>query len=203
MQCAHCQKPTAPSSARCAHCGALQTAIARPPVIACPHCAVDTDVFAFGSLILDICADCGGTWFDTSELRASHADARALPDTEVREALRARLPRRGQVEQRVYVACPVCQKTLIPRAHPHLGGVVAHTCVAHGAWVSRTSLLRLLAEVEKHGAPQLAARQERLAQLEKSKLERERAERIRRDQAASARGDSFGDEGSSSFIWWD
>lgn len=111
-----------------------------------------------GGLELDICASCGSTWFDRTELEAARDAADALMGAEFRAVMRALSPASDATDFRTYVGCPVCDVPLVRRAHPHVGGVVAHACPEHGAWVERRHLLRLLQEIELHGAAELSKR---------------------------------------------
>ena len=46
----------------CAKCGET------PPLLGCPRCSAEMERFENGGVLLDQCAACRGTWFDTGEI---------------------------------------------------------------------------------------------------------------------------------------
>jgi Zn-finger nucleic acid-binding protein len=173
MLCPHCGNPASPLARLCAHCGKVaQPATARSPaVIQCPRCNSDAEFVSLGSIDIDSCASCGNLWFDNLELeRVSHA-ADGAAGTDLRDALRALGPRRAVGLGPSVVRCPFCPEELVRRTHPEVPDVVAHVCTAHGAWLERSFLLRLLDDLETASLATLRARDARLV-AERAALQR-------------------------------
>ena len=157
------------TAAKCPHCGLRVSAppSRSEPNVSCPHCATPANAVRLGPVELDVCPDCGSTWFDTAELESTRDAADGLAGDAFRAAVRDLRPRLATLDARAYVDCPVCCTPLALRAHPQVAGVVAHACSDHGAWVQRPHLLRLLDELEKVGATELARRRRTLADVER------------------------------------
>jgi Zn-finger nucleic acid-binding protein len=127
--------------------------------VSCPQCISAATLINCGSLELDICGRCHGTWFDRSELDAF---VQAVDDpsggADFREAIRLAVSGRSSTAERTYLECPLCKQTLLRRVHARVTGAIAHTCTVHGSWVQGPDLLKVLAAVEDYGASGSAAR---------------------------------------------
>lgn len=160
MRCPHCSKSVATHNGNCVHCGRpVQALLERPrAIIQCPRCALDAEIISLGPVDVDSCATCGNMWFDNSELERATAAADGTVGADLRDAVRALIPIRSAAPGPSTVPCPFCMAALVRRSHPTVPDVVAHVCSAHGAWLERTHLLRLLEDIEAQGLTALRAR---------------------------------------------
>jgi hypothetical protein len=110
---------------------------AREPVGYCPRCRGRLEPRAIGSVDLDCCSECGGSFVAAPELSALVHDrptALALAtDLASRVIMSPARPLRG--------SCPVCSRALAARVVGRLGAR-AHVCKAHGAWFEHEELFR-------------------------------------------------------------
>jgi len=102
-------------------------------------------------------------WFDSSELERASAAADGAAGADLRDAVRALVPSRSLPSGPAIVACPFCEAALIRRNHPTVPGVVAYVCSMHGAWLERTSLVKLIEDIEAMGLEGVRARDDRRA----------------------------------------
>ena len=135
-----------------------------------------------GPLELDVCENCGATWFDANEVEGACDAAGSATGADFRLAVRELRVRTESLELRPYLNCPVCQRSLRRRVHPEFAGVAAFACTEHGAWLERRHLLRLIAEVEQHGSSEARRRAGRRADLEAQKHRANERARSERDQ---------------------
>lgn len=98
------------------------------PVLACPRDGGPTEQRIESGVPLDVCASCGGVWFDAKELRV------VAGDREV-ERLATRI---GEFPRASALRCPRCTGACVASA---IGEVEVDTCtVCHGAWLDRGEL---------------------------------------------------------------
>lgn len=116
--------------------------LAREPIGYCPRCRGRLEPRAVGSVDLDRCGECGGTFVGAAELSALVHDrptALALAvDLAARSAKAPARPLRG--------SCPVCARALSARVVGRLGAR-ALTCKEHGAWFEHDELFRTAKQV--------------------------------------------------------
>lgn len=105
----------------------------------CPVCRVPTYVVEHDHIELDLCADCGGTWFDAGELEllledgAHTALAAAATDEAVRD-------------------CPLCRKKMTKANIGPGRRVLIDTCPAGcGLWFDADELKELTADLAQDG----------------------------------------------------
>jgi len=99
-------------------------------------------------------------WFDNSELERASSASDGATGEDLRDAVRALIPARTFASGPPIVGCAFCPNDLHRRYHPTVPGVVAQVCGAHGAWLERVHLLKLLDDIETHGLDDLRTREE-------------------------------------------
>nr|MBA3397384.1 zf-TFIIB domain-containing protein [Deltaproteobacteria bacterium] len=163
----------------------------RPRVLFCPRCNVLLDMFDPG---VEVCPRCEGVWLARSVLDVSGA----------------RWPAGPQVWWRNELECPDC---LVDGTRTRMGArtsgeLIVDQCPAHGVWLDRGELARIMTDPGAHGAQalrdrfsavaptpeQLVVRRERwraeqeqrrlAAELERQRLEDELAHRAAAEDAA-------------------
>ena len=144
----------------CANCGAEAT---REPVeetkpLKCPRCREDLEALRLGSTTARVCAQCGGLWLDPESLQAL-ANARE-ERAGVVSVLTARVPLNAATQDVVrYIPCPRCDKLMNRSNFARSSGVILDVCKAHGVWLDRGELQRVLGFVESGGLTIARARE--------------------------------------------
>lgn len=112
--------------------------VAREPIGYCPRCRGRLDARAVGSVDLDTCGECGGTFVQSPELSA------LVHDRPTALALAADLAVRKTPPPPAHAlrgSCPICARALSARVVRRLGAR-AMTCKEHGAWFEHDELAR-------------------------------------------------------------
>lgn len=136
----------------CAHCGAEATRehMDEDKPLKCPRCREDMQALRLGSVTARECAQCGGLWLDPESLQAL-ANARE-ESAGVVSALAARVPLDTTPPDVVrYVPCPRCDKLMNRSNFARSSGVILDVCKAHGVWLDRGELQRVIHFVESGG----------------------------------------------------
>ncbi len=176
-RCPGCGAPAAADSAACAYCGAALATVTCPSCfaamfvgsrfcarcgaeavrglrdetpLACPRCAEEMQAISLGPTAVQECRACGGVWLDPGTLQAL-CDARER-HADVVSALAARVPTAAMPPETVrYVPCPQCRKLMNRVNFAKSSGVVLDVCKAHGVWLDRGELQRVIGFVEGGG----------------------------------------------------
>lgn len=136
----------------CAHCGAEATRkhVEEEKPLKCPRCREDLQALRLGSTTARECAQCGGLWLDPESLQKL-ANARE-ESAGVVSALAARVPLNAAPQDVVrYIPCPRCGKLMNRSNFARSSGVILDVCKAHGVWLDRGELQRVLGFVESGG----------------------------------------------------
>ncbi len=136
----------------CAHCGAEATRerVEEDNPLKCPRCREDMQALRLGITTARECAQCGGLWLDPESLQKL-ANAREESAGVVSE-LAARVPLNTAPPDVVrYIPCPRCDKLMNRSNFARSSGVILDVCKAHGVWLDRGELQRVLAFVESGG----------------------------------------------------
>ena len=152
VTCASCFAPMFAGSRFCAHCGAEATRehVDEEKPLKCPRCREDMQALRLGSVTARECAQCGGLWLDPASLQAL-ATARE-EGAGVVSALAARVPQNTTPPDVVrYVPCPRCDKLMNRSNFARSSGVILDVCKAHGVWLDRGELQRVIHFVESGG----------------------------------------------------
>lgn len=103
-----------------------------------------------GGVTAHECAQCGGLWIDPESLQRL-ASARE-ESAAVVSALAARVPVNTMPPDVVrYVPCPRCDKLMNRSNFARSSGVILDVCKAHGVWLDRGELQRVIGFVESGG----------------------------------------------------
>lgn len=165
----------------CARCGAEATraVVEDAAPLDCPRCASPLQALALAAVAVRECSACGGLWLDPNGLQKlcdAHEEHAAVVS-----ALESRVPANATAQDTVrYIPCPQCRKLMNRVNFAHSSGVIMDVCKAHGAWLDRGELQRVMAFVDHGGLA--AARQHELEQLDD---ERRRLEIARSGGSAS------------------
>lgn len=161
----------------CARCGAEATrdVLDEATPLPCPRCKESLQALRLGATTVRECAACGGLWLDPATLQAL-CDARE-EHAGVVSTLAARVPTQPAPDTVRYIPCPRCAKLMNRVNFARASGVVMDVCKAHGVWLDRGELQRVVGFVDQGG---LAVARER----EREQLVEER----RRLDAAKAAG---------------
>lgn len=172
--CRNCGGRTAEIARKCVHCGAEVERVAaapfRDPVIDCPGCGGDAAVISLCGIEIDVCSECGGAWFDRTELdRFAEGVSEESARDDAREvlALPARRRAYGVTEVR-YLDCPICRMRVMRRNYKSVSGVIVDACDAHGCFLEREDLVQLVTVLAEEGLEGLERRAKKVA------IERER-----------------------------
>jgi len=144
----------------CAHCGAEATRehVEEDKPLKCPRCREDLQALRLGRTTARECAQCGGLWLDPESLQAL-ANARE-ESAGVVSALAARMPLNAVAPDVVrYIPCPRCDKLMNRSNFARSSGVILDVCKAHGVWLDRGELQRVLGFVESGGLTVARARE--------------------------------------------
>lgn len=158
VTCASCFAPMFAGSRFCARCGAeaKRDVIADATPLKCPRCREEMQALRLGATAVRECAACGGLWLEPEQLQQL-ANAREA-QAEVMNVLTTRMPTVTVMDTVRYVPCPTCGKLMNRSNFAHSSGVVLDVCKAHGVWLDRGELQRVL---EFIGAGGLAAARRR------------------------------------------
>lgn len=147
----------------CRTCGAEATreTVEDETPLECPRCAESLQTLRLGSTTVRECAACGGLWVDPASLQAL-CDTREA-NAGIASELASRVPTQAATPDTVrYIPCPRCAKLMNRVNFAKTSGVVMDVCKAHGVWLDRGELQRVVGFVELGG---LAAARERDRQL--------------------------------------
>jgi Zn-finger nucleic acid-binding protein len=136
----------------CANCGveATREHVDENTPLKCPRCREDMQALRLGSTTARECAQCGGLWLDPESLQKL-ANARE-ESAGVVSALAARVPLNAAPPDVVrYIPCPRCDKLMNRSNFARSSGVILDVCKAHGVWLDRGELQRVLGFVESGG----------------------------------------------------
>ncbi len=107
----------------------------------CPHCAVDLQRIPLKNVYVWTCAECGGAWFNVSDLEEAIIKKYSLSHLPA--------PAQGQMpktELSSRLICPICQGSvgLISIKSLAGGSIATEACtVCHGRWLSGETMSRL------------------------------------------------------------
>jgi len=152
VTCASCYAPMFAGSRFCPNCGAEATRehVEEDKPLKCPRCRDDMQALKLGSITARECAQCGGLWLDPESLQQL-ANARE-ESAGVVSVLAARVPldaAPGDVVR--YIPCPRCDKLMNRSNFARSSGVILDVCKAHGVWLDRGELQRVLGFIESGG----------------------------------------------------
>jgi len=118
----------------------------------CLSCNSALDHANHEGIEIDICAACGGTWVDRSELHkltASEADATSLAEQQAELAARGGIDKlMSEVRDAVDRACPKCSESMKKQLYAEYSSVVLDVCVTCGIWLDGGELRRVEAFAE-------------------------------------------------------
>jgi Zn-finger nucleic acid-binding protein len=177
VTCASCFAPMFAGSRFCASCGAeaVRERVEEDKPLKCPRCREDMQALRLGSVSARECAQCGGLWLDPESLQAL-ANARE-ESAGVVSALAARVPLNTTPPDVVrYIPCPRCDKLMNRSNFARSSGVILDVCKAHGVWLDRGELQRVIGFVESGGLT--VARQREREEL----IEEQRRLDVRQDR---------------------
>lgn len=180
IACPSCFQPVFAGSAFCSHCGdAVQRVEGPPAVRSCPRCRQVMREVTVGTLTLDECERCDGTWIAAApfvrlcrerEARVGFLNsdfARAENDDAAGDG------RSGSGRARVwetkirYWPCPACGTMMNRVNFSRVSGVVLDVCKAHGTYFDAGELHRVMRFIEDGGV-------DRAREKERNELEDER-----------------------------
>lgn len=172
--CRNCGGRTAEIARKCVHCGAeverVAAGMSRDRVIDCPECGGKTSVVPLCGIEFDVCSECGGAWFDRTELdRFAEGVADESVRAEAREILA--LPSPGPASRTTevrYLDCPICRMRMMRRNYKTVSGVIVDACDPHGCFLEREDLVHLVTVLAEEGLEGLERRAKQVA------IERER-----------------------------
>jgi Zn-finger nucleic acid-binding protein len=152
VTCASCFAPMFAGSRFCPSCGveATREYVDDGRSLKCPRCREDMQALRLGGVTAHECAQCGGLWIDPESLQRL-ASARE-ESAAVVSALAARVPVNTMPPDVVrYVPCPRCDKLMNRSNFARSSGVILDVCKAHGVWLDRGELQRVIGFVESGG----------------------------------------------------
>lgn len=134
----------------------------------CPRCAETMTALTLGASEVRECGACGGLWLDASTLQRL-CDAREQ-HAAITGMLAGRVATAGPPADTVrYVPCPACHKLMNRMNFARTSGVIMDVCKAHGVWLDRGELERVVGFVDGGGLAS-AREHERMQALEEERL---------------------------------
>lgn len=134
----------------------------------CPRCAADLQPVGMGTVTVDRCSSCKGTWFDGDELEHAMDLTTQGLSREDAGSLRRVLPTSNPTEEVKYVACVRCGERMARRQLAPRMGIIVDICRSHGIWFDGGELERFAAfaragglEVLRHDGVAAAEERER------------------------------------------
>jgi Zn-finger nucleic acid-binding protein len=131
----------------------------------CPACQATLAARTLGSVELDECPLCGGTWFDEDELRkvkdAADHDLTWLDFELWKHKDRFRVEARPE-------RCPRCRKSMVAIDYDKTGVQVHYCTDCRGVWLDRGALQRIIAALE-HELVNMSAAEYLKATLQEAK----------------------------------
>ena len=123
---------------------------------------------ALGGADVRECGACGGLWLDPATLQRL-CDAREQHAT-ITGMLAARVPSAGGAVDAVrYVPCPACHRLMNRVNFARTSGVIMDVCRAHGVWLDRGELERVVGFVDGGGLA-IAREHDRMQAAEEERL---------------------------------
>jgi Zn-finger nucleic acid-binding protein len=142
--CPSCGGENPEGASSCRLCGErLRAAGVTGARIRCPGCDLATLAINVANLELRACEGCGGVWLDREQMQELVARSRSrtpLPDLSALDLVWDGSTTR---QRKRYLRCPVCAEVMQHRAHGESEVVLDH-CQAHGVWLDRGELSRIL-----------------------------------------------------------
>jgi Zn-finger nucleic acid-binding protein len=202
LNCPGCGAPAASDASGCEYCGAALTTVACPACFAtmfvgsryCPRCGAEARreildeespscaacreemrAVRVGAITFRECEGCGAVWMDGETFERMCGDR--AQQTDVRSYVSAltrpdRAPERGAVR---YRPCPRCARIMNRVNFARRSGVILDVCKAHGVWLDRDELGRLVSFIDAGG---LSAARERDREQERLDAEVRRAREL-------------------------
>ncbi len=194
--CPNCGAAATPESVRCAYChsclativctkcfGAIFTGMKHCPwcgensaagkpieraIGKCPRCNEAFLLVQVKERILEECPSCGGLWLDHETLQAICADQeqqQAVMGFFTESSTSAGTPAR--FPSRTYIPCPRCNKLMNRRQFAGCSRVIVDWCKAHGTWLDRNELRRIIQFILDGGLGK--AREKEKAEMERAR----------------------------------
>jgi Zn-finger nucleic acid-binding protein len=147
----------------CPHCGVdvvMESATA-PAAGPCPECHVPMEATSIGHEHLCRCANCQGIWLGPKELEL------ICSREEIQATMLDQLPPVGPPPKFSmaikYRKCPTCSQLMSRKNFANRSGVVVDICKAHGVWLDKDELRRIIEFVRAGGL--IKARADQIANL--------------------------------------
>ena len=178
-RCTACFALSPRDAERCVRCGALLPAEALKPADgACPDCRTPFVARQAGVVGFSECARCGGLFVTKDEFDAIAADAATRERARALDEAPAATPAPPGFH---YRPCPVCRKLMNRSNFGGGSGVIVDVCGAHGVFLDRGELTRIVDFIEKGGW-------ERVKKREIQRMEEDAAALESRRRAAESLG---------------
>lgn len=148
--------------AQCLYCGGNPEVIADTRIFDCPGCERTMAKVDDGGIVVDQCPECGGRFYDTSELeqalRAARVEGREAAVEETTAALRKQAGVKAVTDAVRVRRCPVCREAMGRRNFGRVSGVIIDTCV-HGVYLDAGEFEQIQ-EYVRRGGERLSQRHE-------------------------------------------
>lgn len=156
FNCPNCGADLAISETEGGHCGCQQiesniekTEVPDSALKLCPRCRTSLSAITHGQTKLHECMVCDGLWISVD---AFHA---ICSDSEKQSAKIERTPRptsaEFEIDERRYIACPVCQEMMNRMNFVRTSGIMLDICPSHGVWFDRDELNGIIKFIHSGG----------------------------------------------------
>ena len=193
LSCPRCGAPAEPEAGSCRYCGTHLALVSCPQCFArlfrgakfcpacgtkrsrrlgeatnhqCPACRKPLSQLEVGSVLLEECAVCRGSWVDADTFEQLCEDRQDQAAISGRAAVVP--PAAPPPSRRSYIPCPECKKLMLPMNFAKRSGVVIDVCREHGVWFDTEELCQVLRFIGAGGYL------EELVEKERRDLEQER-----------------------------
>lgn len=177
VACTRCMGMMFMGSKHCPRCGAAADSawVGSETGHACPRCQAALVNVELGKWVIEQCAGCGGVWMPVAVFDRICSDAEAQS-----AAAALALPPPSRDGQGIaYLSCPACGAQMGRKNYAHRSGVIIDICRAHGVWLDRDELQRILDFIHAGGLQR--ARTLEKEQLDASRRALEFRQRTERD----------------------
>ena len=133
--CLQCGRPGPLNRDQCLYCGGeLSDEALESHQLKCPRCGNEMESMESDGVTLDVCFQCGGTWYDPGELQQSVEGALTNFEDPQEGASDSRVQASTPEELR-YLKCPRCQASMNRKNFKRISGVMVDVCHAHGVFL--------------------------------------------------------------------
>ena len=167
--CTQCNRESKTPKEKCFYCGGAM-AIETKAQLNCPRCNTHMRREPVDGIELDLCDNCGGTWYDRGELEQHIAAGSSAEAEDAQEQPLQEFQREADKLNTRYLKCPICEGIMTRKNWGRMSGIILDICGPHGLFLDSGELDKVR-QFEGSGTK---ARADRLESWERASGERDR-----------------------------